>query len=889
MSVFENTHFLVIEESHVTIPESSQSGNFDGLAQEKIERLIVKNGGVFTRRMASDSEGSIESLKINHIISRTTLFAEYATAMDLMVPVTTPMWLVDSVAQNSKKNFRLYSPQPSPFMDKVVLCIADNLAQEDKELMYAGVRAFGGQYLDALSSYTTHLVAADLTNNKSVVAANIRRNGGVEIRIVLPHWVDACMRQQCRVDETPYLLTNPKVLSSGKPDLPGSSTVASTSSSSSTASNSSSATSLPLVDEDHSRRNQYPVPAVLSGKRVFLAPDYHLSEHLKKSIYALIQSCGGSVDPEIVPGKTSVYVGKYRSGPLFRACFSNPHVDVASLQWLYHIVVTGRYVAPLSSNLLHFPVPEDAIPEFKNLRISISGINGDARHYLTVLITAMGATFTKTLDCNNDFLICAQKSGDKYNAAKTRWPDVKIVNHLWIEDSFAAWSFLDPKDLRYTSMNSSTQILGKVRLSKETISHKLLADVDEGSDVGDSVYDGDSVHENDEDIVVDDIRVTDKDPVTGREFSGDKNVSTGRDVARFPSGVSSDSQSAIVTPAQNTQRESQTVDVTSLNSQDSVIVNSVALSSPAPGSARAGRSAKAKASLKLHSDMEDLNQYTSMSKSSRKMKTYMEQLEKNATPTKKKKEVVEVDEPELGEPQPKKVKVEKKIHLVAIMTGCEQILTLTKADMTKLSKIGISIVNDYSTKKIIDTIIAPRVLRTEKFLKSLSKAKRIVHPSFLSDILTRHSVTSLTWSELTKEFNIENYSLDKVVPIKQINDDLGFSGKESGLQTLLSPDLKPVFEGYVLNLSSNLNGGADLISSILREHGLAESKTVKLSAGTRKSGLLSMEDGTTILVAHKSKDKKFASKLDGVTVVEWEWCVRSIFHKEAQNYEDYLV
>ncbi|KAM9927280.1 hypothetical protein OXX80_010334, partial [Metschnikowia pulcherrima] len=82
---------------------------------------------------------------------------------------------------------------------------------------------------------------------------------------------------------------------------------------------------------------------------------------------------------------------------------------------------------------------------------------------------------------------------------------------------------------------------------------------------------------------------------------------------------------------------------------------------------------------------------------------------------------------------------------------------------------------------------------------------------------------------------------------------------------------------------------ADLISSILREHGLTASKTVKVTAGTRKSGLLSMEDDTTILVAHKSKDKKAVAGLEGVTVVEWEWCVKSIFHKKLQSYSDYII
>ncbi|KAM9898788.1 hypothetical protein OXX79_006104 [Metschnikowia pulcherrima] len=832
-AVFRDTRFLVIDGG----AEAAELE--DGLTISQIKVLITENGGVCETRTRSASSGATEKLRIHHIITRTTDFAEFAAASDLMIPITTPQWLTDSVSQGQKRNYRLYMPEPVPFMDKVVLCIADNVAQGDKEIMYAGVRAFGGQFLDALSRYTTHLVAMDLSNNKSVVAANIRKKESLEVKIVLPHWVDACMRQQRHVPEEPYLLTNPAVLSSGKPDF----------------SQAPPESQNSLEDHESSRAS------ILAGKRVFVAADYYLSEHLRASVHALITSCGGVVQTKYNREEIDVYLCKFRAGPQFKACCADPAVEVASLQWLYHIVMRGAYSSPLQSNMLLFPVPEAGIPQFQSLRISITGISGDARHYLATLIAAMGATFTKTLDCNNNFLVCAQLSGEKYQAAKMRWLDVRIVNYMWIEDCFAAWSYLDPSLARYTSFGAKTRILGRAHLTQSDVD-KWLVD-ENASDVGDSMHEG-----TDLDIVP---NATPQPPSSPKLPSLDpKSAQTTQDVSQTAKGTQGKSQSA------------------EIFSQDPpAFVDTTNFSSPMVNG-RTGRSAKAKASLKLHSDMEDLNQYTSMSKSSRKMKTYMEQLEKTATPTKKKKEEV-IDIVAAEEPQPKKQKVVKEVHLVAIMTGCESILTLNKVDTAKLSKIGIQVVTDYNSKKHIDTIIAPKVLRTEKFLKSLSKAKRIVHPTYLSDILGRSSLATLTWEDLCREFNIDHYSLDKVVPIKQINNDLDVSGKSSGLVRLLSQDVDPVFSGLSLNLSSNLNGGADLISSILREHGLTASKTVKVTAGTRKSGLLSMEDDTTILVAHKSKDKKAVAGLEGVTVVEWEWCVKSIFHKKLQSYSDYII
>ncbi|OBA20793.1 hypothetical protein METBIDRAFT_44107 [Metschnikowia bicuspidata var. bicuspidata NRRL YB-4993] len=864
MPVFDNTNFLVIDESQ------NREGEAGGSSAAEIGRLISENGGRATFCDPAGCFGFIDQHKITHVITETAGFADEAAATETMVPVTTGKWVWDSVALAQKRNYRLYAPSPAPFMDKVVVCVADNVAQGDKDTIYAGVRAFGGQYLDALLRYTTHLVALDLTNNKLVVAANIRRKDTGDICIVLPHWIDACVRQQRHVLETPYLLSNPKVLQTGKPDF-----------------SADGGEPAPEISKlAHTLVLAHKSVYLADDFAVYLADDFAFSEHLRAAIVSLIETLGGTVQHQFDLGHIDVYIGKHRLGAQFQQCFAAPRIDVASLHWLFHIATQGHYIRPLESNVLHFPIPTRGVPQFQNLRISITGISGDARHYLAGLIAAMGGTFTKTLDCNNDYLVCAQRLGDKYHAAHLRWPDVRLVNHLWIEECFSTWLFLDATDSRYASISSLTQPLGKTRLSRTSLEGTSLAEHIIPLDVDDSV--GDSMAEQD----------------GAERFAGSASLSpvmqspktqspaiqppappSPLPVARFSSFKTAENSQL----TDFTQENSKTPDIFTPSPGEVVVVDTTSLSSPVTSQVRAGRSAKAKASLKLHSDMKDLNQYTSMSKSSRKMKSYMEQLEKTATPSKKKRESADASEPEPVQPTPKKQKTDTEVHLVAILTGCEQILTLTKSDVSKLLKVGIRIVNDYNPKKHIDTIVAPRVLRTEKFLKSLSKAQKIVHPSFLSDILSRHTLTSLSWSELIKEFNIEDYLLDKVVPVKQINDDLGVSGKASGLQRLLSQDLPPVFKGYALNFSLNLVGGADLISSILREHGLSDSKTVKFTAGTRKSGLLSMDGGTTILVAHKTKDKKAASKIEGVTVVEWEWCVKSIFHKKAQEYESYII
>lgn len=814
----------------------------------KFQDIVTRNGGVAISKPANKTKDCIEKLKVTHVIASDYSFAGYSQALELMIPITSPQWLEDSELASQKRNYRLYSPVPLPFMDKVVLCIADNLPQGDRETMYAGVRAFGGQYLDALSRYTTHLVAADLSNNKSVIAANIKKKEGLEIRIVLPHWIDDCIRQQRHVDEKPYLLSDPVVIETGKPNF-----------------------------ERSPQTTTESTSDCLMGKRVYLASDHNLSERLEATVKALITLCGGEIISSLDTTNIDVYVGKFRLGKEFLDCFRASDVDVGSLQWLYSVAMRNEYIAPLQSNLLHFPLPEGDIPELRNMRISVTGYSGDARHYLSVLITSMGAVFTKTLDCQNNYLVASKPRGEKYAAVTNRWPSVKIVNHLWVEECFAKWSYLNPELPRYTKVDDHTQILGKAKLRAQDLG-RWIKDTKKALDIEDSMNEDEEDEEEEESAHAD---ISDHQLVDHSEQPTSLTVSPAQDELE-----QIDAELAQPNEAVDMEEDNNDSDASSL--QQLVVVESVVETK-----GRSSRSAKQKATMKLHSDMEDLNQYTSMAKSSRKEKIYMDELEKAMTTPNKKRDTADTPSssqapsPLVEPPQKKKKtkesdkKVKEPEHIVAIMTGCEQSLVLNRADVVKLSRVGITIVSDYSTKKTIDTIIAPRVLRTEKFLKSLSTAKQIVHPSYLAEVLSRLSSSAgATWEDLSKEYNIKDYFLDKVVPVAQINEELGVKGKASGLIQLLASN-GSVFKGLKLNLSTSLNGGPALIASILEAHGLEESKVVKLAGTTSK---MLINDGKVVIVAHKTKDKKTLPKLLEVEVVDWDWCVQCMFQLKLQPY-----
>lgn len=852
-ALFEESVFLVIDYLEK-----------ESLSLSTIQEIITRNGGRYILLAPESSLNAIQNNSISHVITSNYNFSGLKKARDLMLPITSPQWLQDSELSSQRKNYRLYSPQPSPFMDKVVVCIADNLPEGDKDMMYAGVRAFGGQYLDSLSRYTTHLIANDLSNNKSVLAANIKQRENLKIQIVLPHWLDDSFKAQKLVDEKPYRLSDPVTLRTGNPNFEIRGTVADS-----------------IFDDEASASLSLSTSYqdVLHGKRLFLASDHSLSEHFRDSLCELIELYGGIVVTDFELAEIDVYIGKYREGSEYRQCVNAARVEVASLRWLYQVVVRKEFVSPLESNLLNYPLPRTQIPELVGKRVSVTGYSGDARHYLSLLITAMGALFTKTLDAQNSYLVAEKHRGEKYMAVKSRWPDVKIVNHFWVEHCFAQWKFVGPSSTIYQNVEEVTPRLGT------TVIDKSLIEL--------------SINRRDTMQTVDDSFGEKSDAKSDGRSDGFEVSEGGLRAVQAETSKAASPEPTVIASSPLKKDEPQT--------SDAFIVADGSSQPEEPIEqkfSRSSRSAKQKASSKLHSDMEDLNKYTSILKSTRKMNTYMRELESSIDKAKKKPVTAgssieskkrDSDTSSISKRSPplKKQKGSELVEQVAIMTGCEAELTLNRADVVLLGRLGIKVVNDYSTLRKVHLLVAPRVLRTEKFLKCLSQCIRVIHPSYFAELLSYvKSHPDHSPSECLASTPIDNYLLDTVISVKHINEDLGVCTKESGLTHLLNaPNKGRVFKGLNLNLSHNLNGGPDLITSILKEHGVDEIKKVKLSNHFTRRELIANHDKRSILIAHKDKDKRFVKSLcsEDVTIVEWDWCVKSIFKLRLDEFRDYVI
>jgi hypothetical protein len=205
-----------------------------------------------------------------------------------------------------------------------------------------------------------------------------------------------------------------------------------------------------------------------------LSDDLQLSDRLKDIITEMIKAGGGALTTNV--DQTDIYVCNYREGSDYVQA-SQAGKDVGNLSWLYYMLTHDTWTNPMR-RMLHYPRPRDGIPKFEGYKISISSYTGEARVYLENLVKATGAEFTKTFKQDNTHLITAHMQSEKCEAAK-EW-GVHIVNHLWIEESYARCKEQTLTDSRYNFFPQRTnlgEILGQTELDRNAVEKRYYPKV----------------------------------------------------------------------------------------------------------------------------------------------------------------------------------------------------------------------------------------------------------------------------------------------------------------------------------------------------------------------------------------------------------------------------
>lgn len=448
----EGSQDLFEEHSFTIIP--------NGLSEDRLRQIendITAAGGTIIPFDASVGHIEQDGLEqVNYIVSETSDFPDYYSALDKMIHVVKPTWVDASLQAMKTKNPRTYSPDPALFMNEVVICCGD-IPSGDKEAIEGGVLAMGGQITPSLSKTVTHLIALDLSDQRCQLAISKR----LQLVIVLPHWFDDCLKVGRRISERPYTLPDPEILTVEAGAIPPTRVSQQIR---------DATTPDPLNDpKPPTIAAHLEAPRAIkafSGKNVKLGEDLNIGSKLRGIITGMIKAGGGNVVQRIEAA--DLYVCTYRDGPDYIKA-SQAGKDVGNLGWLYYLITHGIWTNPMR-RMMHYPRPREGIPGFEKYKISISSYTGEARVYLENLVKASGAEFTKTFKQDNTHLITAHKNSEKCEAA-AEW-GVDVINHLWLEDSYAKCREMPLTEHRYTYFPPRTnlgEILGQTEIDREAI------------------------------------------------------------------------------------------------------------------------------------------------------------------------------------------------------------------------------------------------------------------------------------------------------------------------------------------------------------------------------------------------------------------------------------
>ncbi|KAM0466072.1 hypothetical protein ACHAPV_001025 [Trichoderma viride] len=400
-------------------------------------------------------DGSLPIERVTHIISNTIDFPQYIESQAFMIPVVSTQWITVSISRRRQAQVRPFSPDPRMIFSEVMVTCAD-IPPMDKESILGATMALGGQESKDAGKLTTHICALSMDHPKVVSALEKNWKG----KIVLPHWFDDCFKLGKRIDEGPYLLPEPEILKKGPDedlDIPSNNNLVGASS--------ANPEFISLSDGTSAR----PPVTVFQDKKILLGADLKITGRLENALKDIIIYGGGRLVQDVDDCDTLIC--QYRDGEQYVRA-SQSCKEVANLSWLYFFIAHNEWTSPLT-RLLHYPVPKNGIPGFKDMRITVSNYGGEARIYLENLIKACGAEFTKTMKADNTHLITARNSSEKCKAAP-EW-GITVINHLWIEESYAKCEIQPVNVKKYNHFPIRTN-LGEI-IGQTTFNESRLRDL----------------------------------------------------------------------------------------------------------------------------------------------------------------------------------------------------------------------------------------------------------------------------------------------------------------------------------------------------------------------------------------------------------------------------
>ncbi|MCJ1475932.1 hypothetical protein MMC13_004596 [Lambiella insularis] len=743
---------------------------------QKLSKVLEENGAVEHAPPGNNAKGTFDGL--THIISSTIDFEGYEKAEDTLIPVVTPSWVEASMLKKRLANPRSHSADPRLYFAGLIVCTAE-LPEGDKDAIIGGVLAMGGLYSSAVTKVVTHIVA--LTMEPQACQIAVAKN--LNCKIVLPHWFDDCLRLGRRIDEGPYLLPNPEVMNleirrklvkdriheTARPDLhlaisaePG-----------------------PLPTPVGSPSPERSRLTVFKDKSVILSADLDIGNHLRGTIEGLIRNAGGSIAENV--HKADIYICHYREGREYKTASWEGKV-VGNLPWLYHLITHNAWTSPLR-RLLHYPIARKGLPGFKNFRISLSNYNGDARIYLENLAKAAGCEFTKTMKQDNTHLITAHQISEKCEAAK-EW-NINMINHLWLEESYAKWQIQSLTNTRYTHFPPRTnlgEVVGQTPIDRQALERNFFPKQTKTYDDSDDQQPPERTKEMD--MAIDRNKVSNSSAVQPPTSSDDKIPGTRpHNIENTPKLVNGrhrlNEGAKFKTPAasrfKSGGKENETPSTTS------------------------SRGAKDRAVAKLHNLAPDIALYEKEKKRVGGVMYGRNKGEKRDAELVRKRSAslqVEEDADDEAKPAKRAKKVKGPPIMRLLVTGYSKWSDNKRKendDKMRLRELGIQITLDY---KNCTHLAAPKILRTQKFICAIAHSPMVLSTAFIDACI-----------EQTKHVRPEDYRL---------NDLEGESRHRltlAGVTARANANKGHLLRGQNIYCTEHIYGGFDTYKSIVEVNG----------------------------------------------------------------------
>lgn len=865
---------------------------------------------------------------IHFIISLDINYKFYSIcAFDLLIPVVTPNWVQDSLNCNRLNKTTLYSPNPQHFFKDFEFYVSKCTFNDHEYFFYTNlIVSMGGSYTDILSTDIDFLVSRSFMDPSIVVVQKGELSN--DIKFVFPTWLLECYKSGESIPYEEHLLTKATCTDKNH--------------------NCMSESWMKLHETVFDKRS-----TILTNKNMKLDESLKLDHNVSKFLNDLIEFNGGTVISE----GSSQDITQYET--IVIACEASvvkPQRSMtANIFWLFDTLKLQSYVSP-DSKIIYKPFKDKIFDEHINvLNASFTKYFGYQRTYIKLLVERLGGKATTDFSKRNNFLICQIPRGRKYNTAITLWKGkCTVVNHLWLEDCYLLGEKLDPSLKRYSTLpligglethinqvanslfdgnhanNGNDDLLMSVpeTMTQTTLPTQLNRNSDSDDILNDPIElpsDNESVNN----LNNTQFSIISEDDVTSsveNERIINKSLNTLRNGIDLLSKTQSDltdatsnTNSSIEKTSENTGSLSSTYltanagPVRNLNKQ---LSRSETNEHESAVIERDDKLINLKNEIKRDKENDDKEKEDTNSKKKRKIELQHKSNDFDDDSFKENNNIDsnEAKAKEIIETFLKKSLRQKEVGPIdsilpiydirAIQTSCLE--NLTDIDLSILKLLGIQLYNEIKDKYKLNAIFAPKLLRTQKFLQSLSftPLKYAMRPDFIENLLknVRRSKIRSTYQNIEELRENLTSKLIEQYNIKEITDDMKHK-TELGTKIFERANLINV------NIFQDINGGTDTISEILKSHGIK--KVNILNSKFTKDDILmndcSTDDNSAVPIApdylviatkasevkklkqlftnSKIQDGNNNNNISSVHIVTWNWCVNAMFTLQV-NFTD---